>query len=129
MTIGGYNKKVVTDPDEIIWQHSYCDQHWEIYVQSIKFADTMIVESDFGLRARVSVEEKGIIVQQSLWPPIQEILTYKNDHLVCKEGDPKTKDFEHMRSYCYYNGNCLNLALESLLITLPSGKELEIVKA
>mmetsp|Transcript_1112 Transcript_1112/g.2038 ORF Transcript_1112/g.2038 Transcript_1112/m.2038 type:complete len:251 (+) Transcript_1112:1003-1755(+) len=89
----------------------------------------MISESDYGLRARISIEEKGIIVQQSLWKPIQEILAYKNSKLTCKEGDPKTTDFEHMRSYCYYDGNCLNLALESLIITLPKGQELEIVKS
>ena len=53
---------------------------------------------------------------------------YKNKNLICKEGNSKTKDFENMRSYCYYEGNCLNLGLESLFLTLPNGKELEIIK-
>jgi hypothetical protein len=34
-----------------------------------------------------------------------------------------------MRSYCYYDGNCLNLPFESLIITLANSKELEIVKS
>jgi hypothetical protein len=88
----------------------------------------MLIESDFGLRARISIEEKGILVQQTLWQPIKEILEYKNKNLICKEGNNKTKDFENMRSYCYYEGNCLNLGLKSLFITFPDGKELEIVK-
>jgi hypothetical protein len=33
-----------------------------------------------------------------------------------------------MRSYCYYEGNCFNLGLNSLFLTFPDGKELEIIK-
>jgi hypothetical protein len=62
MSIGGYNESIVTKPSEIIWAHSYCADHWEIYVTSLQFSDTMLIESDFGLRARISIEEKGILV-------------------------------------------------------------------
>lgn len=81
----------------------------------------MITENDYGLRARISMEEKAIIVQQSLWPKIKNILKFKNSQLMCQDGDEKSSDFEKMRSYCIYDGNCQNLALESLFITLPSG--------
>ena len=63
LSIGGYNTSVVTHPSKIMWTHSYCSEHWEIFVSSLKFADTMLIESDFGLRARISIEEKGILVQ------------------------------------------------------------------
>jgi hypothetical protein len=63
LSIGGYNESVVTNPKKIIWTHSYCSEHWEIYVNSLQFSDTMLIESDFGLRARISIEEKGILVQ------------------------------------------------------------------
>lgn len=129
LSIGGFNKSIVTNPKDIVWAHSYCSLHWEIYVTSLQFSDTMLIESDFGLRVRISIEEKGIIVQQSLWQPIREILEYKNKNLICKEGNNKTTDFENMRSYCYYEGNCLNLGLNSLFLTFPDGKELEIVKS
>jgi hypothetical protein len=62
LSIGGYNKSIVAKPKNILWAHSYCSEHWEIYVNSLKFADTMLVESEFGLRARISIEEKGILV-------------------------------------------------------------------
>jgi hypothetical protein len=62
MTIGGYSKSVVEKPKDIIWASSYCSKHWEIFIHSLQFADTMIVEKDYGLRARISIEEKGIIV-------------------------------------------------------------------
>jgi hypothetical protein len=74
LSIGGYNKEIVTNPKDILWAHSYCSEHWEIYISSLQFADTMLIESDFGLRTRVAIEEKGIIVQQTLWQPIREIL-------------------------------------------------------
>jgi len=77
----------------------------------------------------VSVEEKGIIIQQSQWEPVKEQIKYYNQNLVCSDGNEKTKDYENMRSYCYYQGNCLNLGLQSLFVTLPQGEELEIVKA
>ena len=88
----------------------------------------MLASSEFGLRARIAVEEYGIIVLQSLWQPIREILEYRNNFLICKDGNEKSFSFENMRSYCYYEGNCLNLGLNSLYITMPDGKELEIVK-
>ena len=47
---------------------------------------------------------------------------------MCKDGDQKTRDFEQMRSYCYYPGNCAGLGLQSVFITLKDGKELEITK-
>jgi hypothetical protein len=128
LSIGGWNESIVADPDEIMWAHSYCSEHWEIYLNSLQFSDTMLIESDFGLRARISIEEKGIIVGQTLWGPIREILEYKNNNLVCQEGNNKTRDFENMRSYCYYEGNCFNLGLNSLFLTFPDGKELEIIK-
>lgn len=128
LTIGGYDESIVTNPEHILWANSYCEKHWEIFISSIMFSDTMLAESNFGLRARISVEEKGIIVLQSLWTPIREILEYKNKYLICKDGNSLTTDFENMRSYCYYEGNCLNLGLNSLYISFPNGKELEIVK-
>ena len=51
LSIGGYNDSIVTNPKDIIWAHSYCSEHWEIYVSSLQFSDTMLIESDFGLRA------------------------------------------------------------------------------
>ena len=63
LSIGGYNKSVVTNADDIKWAHSYCTQHWEIYVQSFKFPERMITEADFGFRARISIEEKGIYIK------------------------------------------------------------------
>ena len=37
LTIGGYNPKIVTNPEEIIWTSSYCTKHWEIFLGQIKF--------------------------------------------------------------------------------------------
>ena len=70
LSIGGYNEQIVTYPNEIRWLNSYCNQHWEVYMQSIQFLDTMIQEKDRGIRARISIEEKGIIIQQKLWKPV-----------------------------------------------------------
>lgn len=81
----------------------------------------MLLESDKGLRARISLEEKGIIIQQSLWPPIREILNYQNTGLICTDGDDKSNDFTMLRSYCYFPDNCMTLGVKSLLITLPTG--------
>ena len=128
MTIGGYNKSIVANPNEIMWESSYCTKHWEFFIYGFKFEDTMIAQDNTGLRARISVETKGIVVQQSLWPQIKSQLEYKISKLTCKDGDPKTKDFENMRSYCYYDGNCRSMPLESIFFTLRDGKELEIVK-
>jgi len=89
----------------------------------------MILQSDFGLRARISLEEKGIIITQNAWPPIKEILKYKNIDLICNDGDEKATDFSKMRSYCYYNGNCMSLGLESLFIQIPQGEVFEIIKS
>jgi len=55
-------------------------------------------------------------------------LEYRNNFLVCQEGNEKASSFENMRSFCYYEGNCLNLGFKSLYITMPDGKELEVVK-
>lgn len=128
LSIGGFNKSVVTNPDDIKWSQSYCTQHWEIYVQSLKFPELMITEADFGLRARISIEEKGIYVKQSAWQTIKDEFTSINHDLMCRDGDPRTRDFENMRSYCYYPGNCAGLGLKSVFITLPDLKELEITK-
>ena len=63
LSIGGFNRSVVSDPDDIKWSMSYCTQHWEIYVQAFKFPELMITEADYGLRVRISIEEKGIYVK------------------------------------------------------------------
>ena len=57
------------------------------------------------------------------------MLSYKNNNLICKDGDPMAADFEKKRSYCYYNGNCMSLGLESLIFTTPEGWEFEITKS
>jgi hypothetical protein len=86
------------------------------------------MEEESGFRARVSIEEKGIIVKQKYWPIIEETLKFKNQNLFCKQGNLKTFDYENMRSYCYYDGNCENPGLSSLQIRLPNDMQLEIVK-
>lgn len=43
MTVGGYNKSIVSKPHEILWIKSYSQEHWQILVESIKFEDTMIL--------------------------------------------------------------------------------------
>lgn len=63
LSIGGYNETVVENPKKIKWAHSYCSEHWEVFINSLKFSDTMLIESDYGLRARISIEEKAILVQ------------------------------------------------------------------
>ena len=63
LSLGGWNSTIVRKPNQIHWVHSYCSEHWEFYINSLKFWDTMLIESDFGLRARISIEEKGIIIQ------------------------------------------------------------------
>lgn len=75
------------------------------------------------------MEEKGIIIQQSVWDPVKAMLNQRNNGLVCKDGDSKSNDFSKLRSYCYYPDNCMSLALQSLFITLPGGKQFEIVKS
>ena len=68
--IGGYNESIVTDPTQIKWMQSFCSQHWEVYMQSIQFADTMLLENDRGIKTRISIEEKGIVIQQRLWKSV-----------------------------------------------------------
>lgn len=57
LTIGGYDPRVVKNEDRIVWQQSYCEEHWEIYINSLRFQDTMLMENDRGLRARISFDE------------------------------------------------------------------------
>jgi hypothetical protein len=35
LSIGGWNESIVTDPEQIMWAHSYCSEHWEIYLNSL----------------------------------------------------------------------------------------------
>ena len=35
ISIGGFNESIVENPKEIVWAHSYCSEHWEIYVNSL----------------------------------------------------------------------------------------------
>lgn len=66
---------------------------------------------------------------QSKWEPIKDIIKYKNSNIVCKDGSDRTSDFTKMRSYCYYQGNCMSLGLESLFVTLGTSDVFEIVKS
>mmetsp|Transcript_10286 Transcript_10286/g.15681 ORF Transcript_10286/g.15681 Transcript_10286/m.15681 type:complete len:88 (+) Transcript_10286:655-918(+) len=45
LAIGGYNEDIVKEKDNIMWATSYCNDHWEILIQSLKFSDSMIMES------------------------------------------------------------------------------------
>jgi len=67
MSIGWYDESIVRNTGEIMWYKVESLDNWEIYVSQIKFSDTMLAQSEFGLRARISVEEYGILVLQSLW--------------------------------------------------------------
>ena len=62
MTIGWYDESIVRNPNEIMWYKVDCQEHWEIQVSQIKFSDTMLASSEYYLRARISVEEYGILV-------------------------------------------------------------------
>ena len=62
MSIGWYDESIVRNENEIMWYNVYSENQWEIYVSQIKFSDTMLAQNEFGLRARISVEEYGIIV-------------------------------------------------------------------
>ena len=63
-----------------------------------------------------------------MWNDVKEMLNYRNQDLQCQDGDPKAFDFDKMRSYCFYKGNCMSMGLESLFVQLPSGDTFEIVK-
>lgn len=120
LTIGGYNPAVVKNPENIVWIQSFCTQHWEINLESITFSDTIIDQdlSGKGIRARISIEERGIIIRQKHWSKISKILQYKNNEIRCIEGHKKSRDAQSMRSYCYYKGSCNSPGLKSLKLTL-----------
>lgn len=88
LTIGGFNPQIVKDPSDIIWIQSFCTQHWEINIDSITFSDTVIDHdlSRKGIRARISIEERGIIIRQKHWSKVSQILQYKNKDIRCVEG-------------------------------------------
>jgi len=39
MTIGGYDTSIVKMPSNIKWVELICVEHWEINIQTLKFAD------------------------------------------------------------------------------------------
>lgn len=78
LSIGGYNNSIVNDPNQIKWIDTSRPKHWDIFVTSLGFQDQTIIENKYGLRARISVEQKGIIIKQKHWNLIYEILSEKN---------------------------------------------------
>lgn len=53
LSIGDFDKNVVEDDEYINWIPTYCSQHWEVLTHSLMFTDTMIAQSDSGLRTRI----------------------------------------------------------------------------
>lgn len=92
-------------------------------------SNDVVMYSKFGIRTRISVNEKGIIIKQKHWSQLKEIIDEENPSIVCKDGDTKSSDFDKMRSYCYYVGNCHSLGLDSIKLTLQDGSEFEIQKS
>lgn len=128
LSIGGYNKTIVTHPDNIKWVQVIDKENWEIFISSLSHSDDVIMYSRFGIRTKISVNEKGIIIKQKHWPILKEIIDEENPSIVCKDGDTKSSDFDKMRSYCYYIGNCHSLGLDAIKLTLMDGSEYEILK-
>ena len=99
LSIGDYDKNVVEFNEYINWIPTYCSQHWEVLVHSLMFTDTMIAQSDSGLRTRIQIEEPGILIAERHWDRLLETINRSgNANFECDEKG----DF----NICYYNGNC-----------------------
>ena len=121
LSIGDYDQKVVEDEDDINWIPTYSGSSWEVLTHSLMFTDTMIAQSDKGLRTRFEIEEPGILIAERHWDRLlQTINRSGNSNFECDEKG----DF----NYCYYHGNCQSPGLGAMDITLMSGEHLYIIK-
>ena len=67
LSIGGYNTTIVKNPKQIKWVKVFDQKHWEIFVSSLRVSNDVIMYQKFGIRTRIDVNEKGIIVKAKHW--------------------------------------------------------------
>jgi hypothetical protein len=127
--LGGIDNAIVTNFPQIKWYRNQGYRSWHIMADSLTLSDNIVQQSSRGLKVAIDIGESAIIVQQRLWPKVEEILKQTNNNLVCTLGNEKESDPEKHKSFCVYEGNCINLGLSSIFLNMLDGSEFQIVKS
>ena len=115
MTFGGFNTTILKKPRKIHWYKSYGDSN-QLFIESVRISNTIIDQSNFGLRTEINLNEEALLVSNRVWSRVEKTLKETNNFLNCNEWK------------CTYSGNCNDLGLSSIFITMLDGTQFEIVK-